>query len=178
MIDPKAPDYESTPASFSRPKFLYSAVSKETQPAVTIVTPFYNAGEVFHETVKTVLQQSFQQWEWIVVNDGSTDPKSLEVLNHYRGRDARIRIVDRPSNEGPSAARNAAIKLAKASYVVQLDSDNLLEPTAVEKWLWFLESYPAYSFVKGYSVGFGAEQYLWDRGFHHGEAFLTGNQVD
>jgi glycosyltransferase involved in cell wall biosynthesis len=178
MIDPKAPDYESTPATVGRPKFFYSAVSKETPPVVSIVTPFYNAGDVFHETVKTVLQQSFQQWEWIVVNDGSTDPKSLEVLDHYRGRDGRIQIIDRSSNEGPSSARNVAIRLAQTNYIVQLDSDNLLEPTAVEKWLWFLESFPEYSFVKGYSVGFGAENYLWDRGFHRGEAFLNANQVD
>jgi glycosyltransferase involved in cell wall biosynthesis len=178
MIDPKAPDYETTPASCSRPSFSYFAVTQETFPAVSIITPFYNAGEVFHETAKTVLQQSFQQWEWIIVNDGSADPKSLQVLDHYRGRDARIRIIDRLSNEGPSAARNMAIKLARTNYIVQLDSDNLLEPTAVEKWLWFLESYPEFSFVKGFSVGFGAEKYLWNKGFHSGEAFLQANQVD
>jgi glycosyltransferase involved in cell wall biosynthesis len=178
MIDPKAPDYGLAPSSFARPSFFFSPVDQETRPAVSIITPFYNPGEVFHETAKTVLQQSFQQWEWIIVDDGSTDRRSLEILDEYRGRDARIRIIDAGCNKGPSSARNAAIKVAKADYIVQLDADNLLEPTAVEKWLWFLESFPEYSFVKGYSVGFGAENYLWDRGFHRGEAFLTANQVD
>src|SRR5262249_7039530 len=54
----------------------------------------------------------------------------------------------------------------------QLDSDDLLEPTAVEKWLWFLESHPEFAFGHGYTVGFGAQEYLWTKGFHNGKAFL------
>jgi hypothetical protein len=61
---------------------------------------------------------------------------------------------------------------------VQLDSDDLLETTAVEKWFWFLESYPEYAFCKGYSVGFGAREYLWDKSFHLGKTFLCENLVD
>jgi glycosyltransferase involved in cell wall biosynthesis len=76
------------------------------------------------------------------------------------------------------AARNDGFRAARASYVVQLDGDDLLEPTAIEKWFWFLESYPEYAFVKGFSVGFGAQEYLWDQGFHSGTAFLDSNRVD
>jgi glycosyltransferase involved in cell wall biosynthesis/GT2 family glycosyltransferase len=147
-------------------------------PCVTIVTPFYNTGPIFHETARSVLQQSLQQWEWLIVNDGSTDPASLSILEGYRSSDPRIWVIDLGTNRGPSAARNTGFQKARASYVIQLDSDNLLELTAIEKWLWFLESYPEFAFVKGYSVGFAAQEYLWQEGFHNGSAFLEENFVD
>jgi glycosyltransferase involved in cell wall biosynthesis len=178
MIDPASPDYTNTPVSAQRPRFDYLPADPTAPPCVTIVTPFYNTGVVFHETARSVLQQSLQQWEWIIVNDGSTDPTSLTILDGYRHSDPRIRVIDLETNCGPSAARNRGFQEACAAYVVQLDSDDLLEPTAIEKWLWFLESYPEFAFVKGYSVGFGAQEYLWQRGFQDGAAFLEENLVD
>ena len=178
MIDPVNPDYASTPASPKRPRFGYTPADPCAAPCVSIVTPFYNPGPVFHETARSVLQQSLQQWEWLVVNDASTDPESLSILDGYRDSDSRIRVLDHGINGGPGAARNTGFQAAKAPYVVQLDCDNLLEPTAVEKWLWFLESYPEFSFIKGYSVGFGAYQYLWSKGFRDGDVFLEENVVD
>jgi len=178
MIDPTTPDFTNSPVSSNRPGFEYVLADPTTPPYVSIITPFYNTGPVFHETARSVLQQSFQQWEWLIVNDGSTDPDALALLADYRHKDPRIRVIDHPENRGLSAARNTGFHKARTEYVVQLDSDDLLEPTAVEKWLWFLESYPEYAFCKGYSVGFGAQEYLWQGGFHEREAFLSENRVD
>jgi glycosyltransferase involved in cell wall biosynthesis/GT2 family glycosyltransferase len=178
MIDPNSPDYEDTPASPRRAPFSYAPVGSQVVPQVTIVTPFYNEGAIFHETAQSVFRQSFQQWEWIIVNDASTDPDALEVLRPYRGQDPRVRVIDQEINQGPSAARNVAFRLAAAGYVVHLDSDNLLEPTAIEKWLWYLETHPECAFVKGFTVGFGAEKYLTWQGFHDGAKFLDRNQID
>ncbi len=114
MIDPNKPDYGNTPASSGRPAFLYSPGNPRAVPHVTIVTPFYNEGPVFHETAESVFRQSFQQWEWIIVNDASSDATALEILNLYRLKDPRVRVVDQPVNQGPSAARNAAFRLAAA----------------------------------------------------------------
>jgi glycosyltransferase involved in cell wall biosynthesis len=177
MIDPACPDYTNTPVSEQRPRFAYVPKCLSAAPCVTIVTPFYNTDAVFHETARSVLRQSLQQWEWLIINDGSTDPSSLAILESYRHCDPRIRIIDHNANRGPSAARNTGFQVAQTQYVVQLDSDDLLEPTAVEKWLWFLESHPEFAFIKGYSVGFGAQEYLWQKGFHSGSAFLEDNLV-
>jgi glycosyltransferase involved in cell wall biosynthesis len=173
-----SPDFTNTPISPKRPGFDYSLANLSVLPSVTIITPFYDTGVIFHETARSVLQQSFQQWEWLIINDGSTDREALSILEVYRERDPRIRVIDHSANQGLSAARNTGFREARASYVVQLDSDDLLEPTAVEKWYWFLESYPEFGFCKGYSVGFGAEKYLWTQGFHDAEAFLDYNRVD
>jgi glycosyltransferase involved in cell wall biosynthesis len=178
MIDPSRPDFDDTPASERRAAFTYAPTDPAAAPVVTIVTAFYNTGAIFHETARSVLRQSFQQWEWVIVNDASRDPSALAVLEQYRRRDPRIRVIDHETNRGPGAARNTGFVAARAPYIVQLDSDNLLEPTAIEKWFWFLESHPECAFVKGFSVGFGAEEYLWDEGFHSGKAFLDRNRVD
>ena len=156
MINPANPDFTNTPVSEQRPAFAYEPAERSTLPGVTIITPFYNTGPIFHETAQAVLRQSLQQWEWIIINDGSTDPDACALLDHYRHCDPRILIIDHEQNQGLSAARNSGFRAARTPYVVQLDSDDLLEPTAVEKWAWFLESYPEFAFVKGYGVGFGA----------------------
>ena len=178
MIDPQRPDYSDTPASERRSNFVYALADARVEPVVSIVTPFFNTGAVFHETARSVFRQSLQQWEWLIVNDASTEVPALEVLAQYRDRDHRIRVIDLTTNGGPSRARNVGYAAVRTQYVVQLDSDNLLEPTAAEKWWWYLQSHRRTAFVKGFSVGFGAQTYLWRNGFHNPAAFLTSNPVD
>ena len=178
MIDPAHPDFLNTPVAAARPSFEYALLDASTPPFASIVTPFFNTGAVFRETARSVLRQSLQQWEWLIINDGSTDREALAMLAEYRQGDPRIRVIDHAENRGLSAARNTGFRAARAPYVVQLDSDDLLEPTAVEKWCWYLESHPERAFVKGYTVQFGASQCLWPRGFHEGTAFLVQNLVN
>jgi glycosyltransferase involved in cell wall biosynthesis len=178
MIEPDNPDFTNTPASPQRPYFAYAPADPSAAPAVSIVTPFYNTGAIFHETARSIVQQSLQQWEWLIVNDGSTEAEALSILEEYRHGDPRIHVIDHEQNRGLSAARNTGYAAARAEFVIQLDSDDLLEPTAAEKWLWCLTSYPEYSFVNGYSLGFGAEEYVWQKGFHLGNEFLERNLIN
>lgn len=178
MLKPDHFAFTSTPASEDRPRFHYELEDCASPPCVTVITPFYNTGAIFLETARSVRRQSLQQWEWLIINDGSSEPESLMILETFRQTDPRIRVIDHPTNLGLSAARNTGFKMARSSIVVQLDSDDLLELTAIEKWCWFLESYPEYDFVKGYTVGFGASEYLWQKGFKDGSAFLQSNLVN
>lgn len=178
MIDHRHPDFRSTPVAPDRPVMRYAPADPAAAPCVSIVTPFYNTGPEFHETVQSVFGQSMQQWEWIIVNDATTDPHALAMLASYRVTDPRIRVIDHEQNRGLSAARNTGWRAARSAYIVLLDSDDLLEPTAVEKWFWHLATFPEHAFVKGFGVGFGAQEYLWQRGFHEHDAFLTENIVD
>ena len=176
-VRPSTPfDFASTPASADRPGFRYLLRQAE-EPVLSIITPFFNTGDVFHETARSVFAQSMQAWEWVVVNDGSTDAHALGVLAQYRPH-PRIEVIDLPSGGGPAAARNAGAERARTNYLLLLDSDDLIEPTAAEKWWWFLKSYPEYAFVKGFSVGFGEMQYQATSGFHDEAAFLERNRVD
>jgi glycosyltransferase involved in cell wall biosynthesis/Flp pilus assembly protein TadD len=178
MIDPRNPDFSFTPVAPARPAMGYAPVDPAATPCVSIVTPFFNTGREFRETARSVFGQSLQQWEWIIVNDASTDAASLAMLAEYRTGDVRVRVVDHAQNKGLSAARNTGWRAARSPYIVLLDSDDLLETTAVEKWFWHLATFSGHAFVKGFGVGFGAQEYLWQRGFHEHEAFLEENIVD
>lgn len=194
MIDPLKPNFMDTPVAAGRAEFGYAAARRDVmgegnggilpddlppgavwKPAATVVTPFYNTREVFHETARCVLGQSLQNFQWVIVNDGSKDPEALAALEGYRKRDPRIRVIDHRVNHGLPAARNTGVRSALAPHVFFLDSDDLIEPTTLEKCALFLELNPNYGFVKGFNVGFGAQEYLWTKGFHDGEKFLRDN---
>lgn len=170
-------NFKSTPVSSLRPFYSYKPIFDQKKPTVTIITPYYNTGSIFRETAQSILQQSFQNWEWLIINDSSTNPEALQVLDEYRTCNPRIRVIDLPTNSGPGTARNIGVEHACSDYLVQLDSDDLLEATAIEKWLWYLTTHPEASFVNGYSVAFGAQEYLWRKGFDEAEQFLTSNPV-
>jgi len=172
-------DFQNTPAGERKGTWRYAAAANgDSRVLVSIVTPFFNPGPVFAETVLSVQRQSWQLWEWIIVDDGSTDGASVAALANAAAQEPRIRTIRLPENRGLSAARNRGLAEAKAEYVCWLDADDLIEPTFLEKCLWRLQAMPHVAFTKGFTIGFGAMQYIWRHGFHEGELFLKENRVD
>lgn len=96
----------------------------------SIVIPVYNVEPYLHECLNSVLSQTFSDWEAVCVDDGSTD-NSLVVLETYASKDSRFRVVTQP-NGGLSSARNTGTKAAQGDYVFFLDSDDWLEPNALQ----------------------------------------------
>lgn len=166
MIDPRSPDFSNTPAAARRPGFGYADRDGPdgALPVVSVVTPFFNPGAVFAETARTVLGQSLRRFEWIIVNDASTDAASLAALDAVRGL-PRVRVIDLPENKGPGHARNVGFANARCEHVFQLDADDLLEPTTLEKQVWASICQPAYAFINAFLVGFGGINYMWTEGF-------------
>jgi glycosyltransferase involved in cell wall biosynthesis len=177
MININNPDYTINPASRQRVKIRPCLLAPDASPVLTIITPFFNTGLIFHETAQCILNQSLQQWEWLIINDGSTNAQCLEMLAEYRHTDPRIRVIDHPNNRGLSAARNTGFLNARCELVLVIDSDDLLEPTAAEKWWWYLETHPLYSFVASYHIAFGGKNFLWTGGFHDGTQNTERNRV-
>jgi len=132
---------------------------------------------VFGETIESVVKQTWCSWEWIIVDDGSTDDQSKCLLADLERTDSRVRVLRFSENRGISAARNEGIRSANGVYICFLDSDDLLAPTFIEKCVWRMLSFPRLSFTKGFTTGFGAKSYLWRNGFHSRERFLIENQV-
>lgn len=176
MIDPFRPDYSNTPADPRRPAFGYCRAGPGVHgPQVSVITPFHNARPIFRDTAACVLGQSLQAFEWIIVNDASTDAESLRMLAARRDGDDRIRVIDNPANLGLAATRNAGAAAARAPLLFFLDDDDLIEPTTLEKLCWFLHSNPQHAFASARVVGFGGQEYLWLHGFHRGADFLAEN---
>ena len=178
MLTGETVDFENTPASEGRHGWRYASNATVEEPRVSIVTPFFNTGAVFGETARSVFRQSWQSWEWIIVDDGSTDSESLSAINSVARQDDRVRILHLPRNAGLSAARNRGLAAARGEFVAWLDSDDLIEPTFLEKCIWRLHAMPQLAFTKGFTVGFGASHYIWRNGFHDREIFLRENRVD
>jgi len=139
-----------------------------SHPAVTIVTPYFNMPEFIGETAESLFRQTFRDFEWLIVNDGSTDREAVEALEALARRDNRVRVLHQ-TNAGPAAARNRGFREAQADYVAQLDADDLLAPTFLEKCLWFLETHPHCAWAHTGSIGFGDQNYLWLREFKREE---------
>lgn len=176
MINTEKPDYTNTPAVEARPHYSYLP-HDTSAPFVSIITPFYNTPpDIFGQTVRAVLRMSLANWEWIIVDDESSDEASLAVLREVEASDERIHVVRQP-NGGPAVARNHAAREARGKYLLQLDSDDLMEPTFVEKAVWFLETQPQFAAANSYNVTFGAKDFLWPNGFHEYEASINDNRM-
>lgn len=94
-------------------------------PKISVIIPCYNCEKYVAKCLDSVLAQTFEDWEAIVVNDGSTDG-SVEILNRYAAKDSRIKIVAQ-ENQGLSMARNNGFKFAQGNYVSFLDSDDFID---------------------------------------------------
>ncbi len=94
-------------------------------PEISVIIPAYNSAKYLAESILSVINQSFNSWELIVVDDGSTD-NTAEIANNYL-TDQRITLI-RQLNKGVSAARNAGIKIAKAKFITFLDADDYYLP--------------------------------------------------
>lgn len=99
---------------------------------VSIIIPVYNTEEFVEEAVRSIMNQTLQDIEIIIINDGSTD-NSLSIIRKLANEDDRIQIYSR-ENKGLSATRNQGIYLAKGKYLYFMDSDDYLEPDALESW--------------------------------------------
>ncbi|RNA67593.1 glycosyltransferase family 2 protein [Alteribacter keqinensis] len=125
---------------------MTSYKSKEG-PLVSVITPAYNAERFIGQTIESVMAQSFQDWEMIIVDDCSTD-QTLGIIEKFANRDGRIRATQLPTNSGAAVARNEAIKMSKGQYLAFLDSDDQWLPEKLEKQLDFMkEKGAAFSFT-------------------------------
>jgi teichuronic acid biosynthesis glycosyltransferase TuaG len=114
-------------------------------PLVSIIIPAYNARNYLPDAVSSALSQTYPQIEVIIVDDGSVDT-TLQIANSLAKQDARIQVIHK-INEGPSSARNAALRIAKGEYICFLDADDTFLPDKIEKQLLFLEQHSEYDLV-------------------------------
>lgn len=176
MISAYNPNY------LSRPNIRINVSSEpsdniklESQPEVSIITAFYNTGSIFWETYESLVNQTFQNFEWLIINDASKNTEAIQILSEVELLDARIKVIHNPINMGLGVTRNTGVEHAKASYLFFIDSDDMVECTFLEKSILCLKLNPHFSFVGSYTIGFGPKNYLWKHGFIHPSNFLKDN---
>ncbi len=106
---------------------------------VSIITPMYKGAAFVGETIKSVLSQSYDNWEMIIVDDCSPDGGAgIAEVEKYSNEDSRIKLIASKENRGSSGARNIALREAKGRYIAFLDSDDIWHPDFLEKQLNFM----------------------------------------
>lgn len=122
------------------------------QELVSIIMPNYNSENFVKESIASVLSQSYENWELILVDDYSTDG-SLKIIESLIADGKKIKLFKLSKNSGPDVARNRAIKEAKGRYIAFLDSDDFWHPDKLMKQLKFMEEKKAaLSFTAYYTV--------------------------
>jgi len=118
---------------------------KNDSPLVTVILPAYNAEKYIREAVQSVINQNYEKWELLVINDGSTD-KTSQIISKFN--DNRIKYI-KQINRGVSSARNAGLNLANGKYITFLDADDLLSSNSLIKRVDFLEFHQNIDIVDG-----------------------------
>ena len=106
---------------------------------VSIIMPTYRCGSFISKSINSVLAQTYQNWELIIVDDCSCDG-TIEIVKDYQKQDNRIVLFQNDINSGAAVSRNLALKNAKGHWIAFLDSDDLWEPTKLEKQINFMEN--------------------------------------
>jgi len=145
--------------------FLYQENTPlpETEPfssdLLSVVIPYYNMGDYIEECIRSVLDSTYKRLEVLVINDGSTDPASIEKLEPI-ARLENVRVVHH-KNQGLAFTRNYGAQLAKGAYLAFLDADDKVAPTYYEKAITALQRNRNVSFVGAWVKYFGNSTLLW-----------------
>jgi glycosyltransferase involved in cell wall biosynthesis len=115
--------------------------TERARPSVTVITPAYNVGSYIAEAIDSVIAQKFCDFEYIVVDDGSTD-NTVEVARDRSDGDPRVRLI-LAGHHGHSAARNTGIREARGDYIAFLDGDDRWNPNFLLRQVSLIESLPA-----------------------------------
>lgn len=123
----------------------------DDSPVVSIITPAHNSERFLPETIRSVLAQTFSQWEMIIVDDVSTD-STVEIVRSFAKDDRRIRLLQLPAKGGAAGARNAGMHAARGRFLAFLDSDDLWLPQKLEVQVEAMEKMGAAFTYAGYRM--------------------------
>lgn len=140
---------------------------------ISIVVPCYNQAQYLDECLQSVLDQTYKEWECIIVNDGSSD-NTEEVAKKWTQKDPRFKYIKK-DNGGLSSARNAGIEKAQGEWILPLDSDDKIGSQYLE--LAKKEFGNGYSIIYCEAEFFGINLQKWNLPSYNYEALLTGNQI-
>ncbi|MPM14059.1 putative teichuronic acid biosynthesis glycosyltransferase TuaG [bioreactor metagenome] len=119
-------------------KMRTNAFEINSNNSVSIITPLFNSGKFFMEAYNSVISQTYPNWEWIIVDDCSSDD-SFAIASKFAQNDSRIKLFKLDKNQGAAVARNYAISHANGRYIAFLDSDDLWKPEKLERQIAFME---------------------------------------
>lgn len=123
----------------------------DSSPLLSVLLPVFNSEPFVAEAIKSVLNQSFKDFEFLIFDDCSTD-KSFEIIEDFKRKDSRIKVFLNEKNLGVVESRNKLINLSKGKYIAWLDSDDIAFENRFEEEIKFLEEHPEIGMVGSYPI--------------------------
>lgn len=102
-------------------------IKVKKKPIISVIIPVFNTGELFRETINSILSQDSDEYEIVCINDGSTDPLTNQILDEYSSSITNFRLIYH-NNQGPASSRNRGIREARGDFIAFVDSDDLISP--------------------------------------------------
>lgn len=141
---------------------------------LSVIIPCYNPPlDAFAQTIRSLADSTFRDFHLIIVDDGSRD---ISYLQACKASFPEAQIIYHEQNRGLAAARNSGAAHCQTPLFLQIDADDTISPSFLEKALNALAQHPEWSFCSAWVEGIGARQYLWAKGFDQGRRFLLSNQ--
>jgi glycosyltransferase involved in cell wall biosynthesis len=125
-----------------------------SQPLVSIAMPVYNCEKTLAQAIRSILLQTFQDWEFIIINDGSTD-KTMDIAQSFD--DPRIRVFADGEQKGLPMRLNEAVKESRGKYIARMDGDDIAYPRRLERQLAYMKEHPEVDLVGAGILVFGFE---------------------
>jgi len=147
---------------------------------ISVVIPRYNQGQFLNDAIESVQKSTFEDYEMIIVNDGSTDILTQQIFRTLEERfrnHPRVKIIHQ-ENQGLGGARNSGVRIARGEYILPLDADNKIRPHYMSKAVEILDNHPEIGVVYGYAQFFGAREGIWEMQAFDKRKVLLGNLLE
>ena len=115
-------------------------------PKVSVIMPSYNSAQYITEAIESILNQTFTDFEFIIINDGSTDD-TAKIIKEYANKDHRIKFINHKKNKGFIGCLNECLDIASGEYIAKMDSDDISLPQRLEKQVKYLDEHPSVGMV-------------------------------
>jgi glycosyltransferase involved in cell wall biosynthesis len=123
-------------------------------PKISVIMPVYNASKYLSEAIQSILNQTFEDFELIILNDNSTDD-SLDIIKKIQLLDPRIVLINKEKNYGPAILRNEGFNISRGEYIALMDADDISLPTRFEKQIELLKNNPQIDLCGTWYTKFG-----------------------
>jgi len=141
---------------------------------VSVIMPAYNAEKFIGEAIESILNQTFKDFEFIILDDCSKD-KTWEIIQEYAKKDERIVAVKNEKNLNIALNRNKGVEMAKGKYIVWADADDISKPERIEKLFNYMESHPEVGICGSNFQGFSGDEVFEVREFFEDDKRLRKN---
>ncbi|MEC4868825.1 MAG: glycosyltransferase [Jaaginema sp. PMC 1078.18] len=142
-------------------------------PIVSLISTCYDHLDVIETTYRSIINQTLQSFEWLIVADNSTPEATQALLATLPQRTPKIRLITPSQPQNQAASYNQALTQAQGQYLCFLDLGSILDPTYLEKSVLFLETHPQISFVNAYSIVFQGQEHWWTASLAQPQSILT-----